>query len=150
MGHREVRPVAIGWEHPQLGGAYSNGSPRYAGLFSRDDLRRHIENNAEATDPEDVFEIDEADYMPPIPEGEPFAWMLYETTSEGTPLSPPFATLEELADWCEGNATVFGTLRWTRDEWLSSFKDGTTGVDSLLTIGPGGIETLGDRMRAGG
>ena len=94
MGHREVRPVAIGWEHPRLGGTYTDGSPRYRGLHSRDDLRWRLEWNAEHPDDEDAAEeIDLDDYMPAIPEGAPFAWVLYETTSEGTPLSPPFATL---------------------------------------------------------
>lgn len=38
MGHREVRPVKIGWEHPRDPGTYSDGSPRYRPLFSRADL----------------------------------------------------------------------------------------------------------------
>jgi hypothetical protein len=143
MGHREVRPVAIGWEHPRLPGTYSNGKPRYRGLFSREDLRWRLEWNAAHPDDEDAAEdIDLDEYMPEIPEGEPFAWVLYETTSEGSPVSPPFATLEELADWCEGNATVFGPLRWTRDEWLASFNAGTTGTDSLMIAGSGGVTTL--------
>jgi hypothetical protein len=139
---REVRPVAIGWEHPRRPGTYSDGTPRYVPLFSRDDMRLHLAWNAEHPDDEPI-EIDPADYMPEIPEGAPFAWMLYETTSEGTPASPPFATLEELADWCAEGATAFGSIRWTRDQWLASFTCGTTSTDSLMTIGPNGPATLG-------
>jgi hypothetical protein len=50
------------------------------------------------------------------PEGE--GWQLWETTSEGSPVSPVFATAEALADWCEPNATLFAGARSTRDEWL--------------------------------
>lgn len=46
-------------------------------------------------------------------------WQMWETTSEGSPVSPVFATAEELADWLAPNATVFGDMRADRDHWLS-------------------------------
>lgn len=61
-------------------------------------------------------------------------WQLWETTSEGSPISPVFASAEELADWCEVNATWFGSLKWNRKQWLDSFQAGTIDVDSLLTL----------------
>jgi hypothetical protein len=133
MGHREVRPVAIGWEHPREPGTHSDGSPRYRPLFSRADLLSHTRDREEH--PEDYDdgkegEIDLDDYMPPIPEGADFGYVLYETTTEGTPDSPVFETLEELATWCEDNATVFADIKWTRAEWLASFRAGTTDTDS--------------------
>lgn len=78
---------------------------------------------------------------PPTGEG----WQLWETTSEGSPRSPVFASAEELASWCEDNATVFADAHWSKDQWLRSFLGGTTDVDSLMTIGPGGVEPLGNR-----
>ena len=51
---------------------------------------------------------------PPTGDG----WQLWETTSEGSPSSPVFATAEALADWCETGATVFGSHRAPRDQWL--------------------------------
>lgn len=51
---------------------------------------------------------------PPIGEG----YQLWETTSEGSPISPVFSTLEELCDWCEGNATVFGSYKVSKGEWF--------------------------------
>lgn len=127
---REVRPVARGWKHPRLPGTYIDGSPRYEPLYSRKDLLRHTQDQQE--NPADWEEgIDPDDYMPPIPEGEPFQWVLYETTTEGTPVSPPFTSLEELAAWCETGATVFADMRWTREQWLASFRAGTTDTDSL-------------------
>lgn len=69
-------------------------------------------------------------FEPPTGEG----WQLWETTSEGSPVSPVFATAETLADWCADNATWFGQMRATREEWLRSFLAGTTDVDSLLVV----------------
>lgn len=70
-------------------------------------------------------------------------WQLWETTSEGSPKSPVFASAEELAAWCEDNATAFADIRWTRDEWLRSFLGGTTGTDSLMIGDASGVHTLG-------
>lgn len=143
MGHREVRPVALDWKHPCDPGTYRDGSPRHRPLYSRASLRDHLEWNAGHPDDDDLIEIDLHDYMPEIPEGTPYGFQLYETTSEGTPVSPVFATLEELAAWCEEGATVFASHKWTREQWLASFKAGSLAADSLITIGPGGLRPLG-------
>jgi len=76
----------------------------------------------------------EADAWEPIepPTGE--GWQMWETTSDGSPLSPVFATPEELAEWCVDGATVFGCHRAGRDEWLRII----TGEDfAHITIAPG-------------
>lgn len=44
-------------------------------------------------------------------------YQLWQTTSEGSPASPVFATLEELCDWCAGNATTFASFTATAEEW---------------------------------
>lgn len=44
-------------------------------------------------------------------------YQLWETTSEGSPQSPVFATLEELSAWCETNATTFGYNKTSAAEW---------------------------------
>jgi hypothetical protein len=51
------------------------------------------------------------------PEGD--GYQLWETTSEGSPTSPVFRTLEELCFWCEENATTFGSFKATAEEWRS-------------------------------
>jgi hypothetical protein len=56
-------------------------------------------------------------YEPPTGPG----YQLWETTTEGSPQSPVFATLEELAEWCEGNATTFADFTTTKAEWLKMF-----------------------------
>lgn len=50
---------------------------------------------------------------PPTGDG----FQLWCTTSTGAPLSPVFASLEELCGWCENNATTFARHRATAAEW---------------------------------
>ena len=142
MGHREVRPVLLDWQHPIEGEPYSDGSPRYRPLFSRADYLCHLEWNA-GCELNDLVDIDPDDYMPEMREGTPYGYQLYETTTEGSPVSPVFPSLQELAAWCEDGATVFARFKWTREQWLASFEADSLSSDSLLAIGPGGIAPLG-------
>lgn len=50
---------------------------------------------------------------PPTGDG----FQLWETTSEGSPVSPVFTTIDELCSWCADNATTFGSFKATADEW---------------------------------
>ena len=138
MGHREVRRVPLNWKHPQEG-IYHNGRTRYRPLHARSRLLDLDRWNAENPDlaEDDAYGPD--DYMPEFPEGTPMGYQLYETTTEGTPVSPVFTTPEDLAAWCEHCATVFARSTWTKEQWLRSFRDGTTAVASLGNIGPSGI-----------
>lgn len=52
------------------------------------------------------------------PTGE--AWQAWETTSEGSPISPPCASPEALARWLtDNNASAFGGLGATYEQWLA-------------------------------
>ena len=55
------------------------------------------------------------------PRGEGF--QLWETTSEGSPVSPVFETLDKLCEWCEVNATTIGRFRATKEEWKQMLLD---------------------------
>ena len=101
---REIRPVALDWEHPLAGGTYSDGRPRYVPLHSREDLRIHLDSFAADPEDWDNEEPDPADYMPEIPEGTPYGWQMYETVSEGSPVSPVCKTKDELAAWLSSTA----------------------------------------------
>lgn len=79
---------------------------------------------------------------PPTGDG----WQLWETVTEGSPASPVFVSAEELAAWCEGNATVFADMRWTAGQWLASFVNDTTSVDSLAFGSPGRGLHVGDPL----
>lgn len=56
------------------------------------------------------------------PSGDGF--QLWETTTEGSPQSPVFATMRELSEWCEINATVFADFTATAEEWRKMLDDG--------------------------
>lgn len=56
------------------------------------------------------------------PEGEGF--QLWETTSEGSPISPVFPSLDALCEWAEVHATTFGNFRATKDEWMKMLEGG--------------------------
>jgi len=58
-------------------------------------------------------------YMPDFAPGTATHLMMFETTSEGSPISPAFATPEELARWlADNNASAFAGEGATYEEWL--------------------------------
>ena len=60
---------------------------------------------------------------------------MWETTSEGSPMSPVFATSEELAAWlADTGASIFGSATADKAQWLKII----TGEDfAHVTIAPG-------------
>lgn len=94
----------------------------------------------DAIHPDDAEAADKWERTDP-PTGE--GWQLWETVSEGSPLSPVFQTPNALAEWAEAHATPFAGFRWTAKQWLDSFLAGTTDVDTMMVGGPGGFTTLG-------
>lgn len=68
---------------------------------------------------------DPDDYMPVFPEGTATGWCMYETTSEGTPISPVFETPEALARWlADTGASSFGHMTATYEQWLRTAQAG--------------------------
>lgn len=61
------------------------------------------------------------DYEPPRGEG----FQLWSTTTEGHPMTPVFATLSDLCDYCEKErVSVFGDSTATKEEWMKMLDDG--------------------------
>jgi hypothetical protein len=57
---------------------------------------------------------------PPVGEG----YQMWENTSEGSPQSPVFETLEELCEWCSENASIFGTKEFVpKETWMKCLDD---------------------------
>ena len=56
------------------------------------------------------------------PEGE--GYQLWETTSEGSPASPVFESLDKLCAWCEKNATTFASFTTTKEKWKEMLTTG--------------------------
>ena len=65
------------------------------------------------------------DYMPVWPDEQRTHLMMYETTSEGTPISPAFRSPEELARWLvDNNARAFAGRPGNYDGWLRVARGG--------------------------
>jgi len=124
---REVRMVPEDWEHPknEYTGKYE---PLHCGY--QEDLKRFKER-IESHGLEDALDYWGggpikrhymlADYHPE----ERTHLMMYEDTSEGTPISPAFETPEELAKWLADNgASSFGSMTATYEQWLETCKSG--------------------------
>lgn len=151
---REVRMVPPGWQHPKVWNR-SYGTMEYRGLMAGPYSKRAAEwdeANAKwkeglrevwrigqpstwepipADDLELTFEEwdgprpQAVDYMPEWGPGQANMLMMYENTSEGTPISPAFDTPEELARWLADNgASAFGGSTATYEEWLATCKSG--------------------------
>ena len=67
------------------------------------------------------------EYMPDWPESERTHWQMYETTSEGTPISSPMSSPDELAQWlADTGASAFGGMTATKEQWLSMIGVGSS------------------------
>jgi hypothetical protein len=85
-------------------------------------------------------------YRPDWPEAERTHLMMYESTSEGTPISPAFETPEELARWlADNNASAFGGSTASYEAWLRIARGGyapsAIAVNGVLSSG---VEALKD------
>ncbi len=64
--------------------------------------------------------------MEEMPQKEPSLFQMYETTTEGTPISPAFPNIEELARWlADTGASALGKETATYDQWLAMCKEGS-------------------------
>lgn len=70
----------------------------------------------------------------PPPSGN--AIQMWETTSEGSPISPPFETAAELAKWlAENRASAFGSDTCTEEEWLAMINEGHSHGSAVVVNG---------------
>lgn len=113
---REVRMVPPDWEHPRDGrGAFIPLHPR--AFFEGQD-----------PDMPEGERIEEWHCMPDFGDRATHLCM-YEDTTEGTPMSPAFATAEELARWLvDSGASVFGEMRLDYEGWLDVIENGSVGI----------------------
>jgi hypothetical protein len=145
---REVRRVPADWQHPKIEKPnYRRGimEERYQPMFDRPfapAMREWIAQwdaweRGERPDycSEEGAKLpfwewsgpppDPAYYRPDWPEESRTHLMMYEDTSEGTPISPAFATPEELARWLvDNNASAFGSDTATYEQWLAVARGG--------------------------
>lgn len=144
---RQVRMVAKDWEHPKdrygvhipLDEGYASDADEFMAKANAEGLQSAIDWFGQAPDQEK--------YMPDWPEDERTHLMMYETTSEGTPISPAFETPEELARWLADNgASAFGNDTATYEQWLRVCRGGyaPTAVYSPAAGLQSGVAALAD------
>ena len=147
---REVRRVPADWQHPkEQVPDHRAGRMReqYKPLFPGDRYQPLVDEWDEkcakwkagwrpdyCTDPESRAMTYEQfsgqrphrdDYMPNWPAEQCTHLMMYEDTSEGTPISPAFETPEELARWLVDNkASAFGRDTGSYEGWLRVARGG--------------------------
>lgn len=175
---REVRMVPADWRHPQYtpwdapgdyavgrfkplyDGGYATAAADWAEEKTQWDAGFKRGYSGERWVPKEGHESDsyeewsgaaprEEDYMPEWPAEQRTHLMMYENTSEGTPISPAFATPEELARWLTDNgASAFGTMTAGYDHWLAVAKGGW--APSMVISGGvmmSGVEALADATK---
>jgi hypothetical protein len=136
---REVRRVPKDWQHPREDNG--NFKPLFDGSFASYLAEWNEENDkwSRGEFPDYAHEDNKkmsysewngdqpkaCDYMPDWPDSERTHLMMYETTTEGTPISPAFETPEELAKWLyENEASAFGDSTASYEGWLRVANDG--------------------------
>lgn len=121
---REVRMVPKGYIHPMqtkdicvaLLSGYKEDSVEFLHMANEEGLQEAVDY---------MGCPDQDNYMQEWPEDEKTHCMMFETTTEGTPISPAFETPEELAKWLyESGASAFGGSTGTYEGWLRVAKGG--------------------------
>jgi len=124
---REVRFVPKGWEHPKdehghyipLFDGYKKDLAGFAEKIETDGLEHAIDYYGGGPLREDYMDVD-------MDQESRILLMMYEDTSEGTPISPAFETAEELAQWlADTGASAFGGMTASYEAWLSTIKAGS-------------------------
>lgn len=142
---REIRMVPENYEHPK------NNHGNYDPLFNGIDYKSDVDEFMEIANKDGVQEAidymgcpDKANYMSNTNPDENTHLMMFEDTSEGTPLSPAFKEPEELARWlADNNASSFGSSTATYEQWLGMIKAGWAPSAVMDSNGfRGGVEAL--------
>jgi len=142
---REVRRVPKDWQHPKnrhgkytplLGDSFSERKAAWMeGAVKWDEGLRleYFTNRWIPKDPDMNYSYErwegtcpeESEYMPDWPDEERTHLQMYETCTEGTPISPVMKTPEELARWLtDNNASAFGYMTATYEQWLATARAG--------------------------
>jgi hypothetical protein len=153
---REVRRVPADWQHPTdpYTGRHKPMFPGEQYQPAVDDWDEGLAKWKRGEFPEYADADDRAmayeqwsgqrphrdDYMPNWPAEQRTHLMMYEDTSEGTPISPAFATPEELARWLTDNkASWFGGSPASYEAWLETARGGW--MPDLVFTAASGMQT---------
>ena len=151
---REVRMVPGGWKHPkdengnhvplltdfrQSLAEWEEGKRQWALGFRSDYNGGWKPKEADETmswEDWDGPRPEARHYMPEWPPEQRTHWCMYETTSEGTPISPVFATPQELARWLTDNrASAFAGMTARYEQWLATCLKGGAALGMVIRDG---------------
>lgn len=130
---RAVRRVPMDWKHPMMWSPIwdTNMHAVQAKYVFKPLLNRRYEDDLayfkKSPEDFDFTEPDPNDYMPDFGSDplDRLGYCMYEETSEGTPISPVFETVEKLASWlAKNNASAFGNNTATYEQWLDTCRRG--------------------------
>lgn len=132
--NREVRIIPKGWQYPE-----------HRPLLRADDWPADADALTQWQEDHETTDLPQRDdYMPSV-EGLPTEEteiMVYETTSEGSPISPAFPNTPEgrleLVVYCTGHCSTFASLKTGPEEWAA------------ILFGDGGVTDLAGRFKAFG
>lgn len=151
---REIRRVPPNWEHPKneegdyismYDEDYESAADKWVAecvLWSQGQHPDQLENKEKGRRMACRYywewaggPPDEESHRPKFTE-EPTWYQMYQNVSEGTPVSPPFETLEELRDWIVVNGDGWGrpVSREAADRFVQS------GYAPSMAIGPEGMK----------
>jgi len=141
---REIRRVPEGWEHPRY--TKDNAVRRWGGTTSEGEYRPLYDSDfhsamsewltswgaCDTPEKRTAYLADEGG--PPSPEYHRPEWsdeerthfQMYETVSEGTPLTPPMPSLDALAEWLSTNCDFWDKGPLTREQAKAFCRSGWT------------------------
>ncbi|MBU1164893.1 hypothetical protein KKA15_05035 [Patescibacteria group bacterium] len=118
----EARRVPANWEHPKD----ENGHhiPMHEHFpYDEEEIVEGLRDGWLNNDPPNYG----CDVMPQWPESERTHYQMYESVTEGTPISPVMETPEALARWLADNKASAGPYATaTYDQWLAMIKAGSS------------------------
>lgn len=112
---REIRRVPMDWQHPK--DWRGNYIPLYDRTYEEALDEHSASGDADAWKPTPEY------YRPKWDDNALLGWCMYEDVSEGTPVSPVFATSDELALWLveSQGISLAGAHKFIEMGWSPSF-----------------------------
>ena len=136
---RQVRRVPANWEHPKdERGHYIPMHEHFP--YNEAEVSEGLRDGWLKDDPPNYG----VPVMPQWSDEERTHWQMYEDVSEGTPISPPMPSAEELARWLyENKASAGAYATATYEQWLNMIHAGW--APSMVMVGGriySGVEAL--------
>lgn len=118
---REVRRVPANWEHPKNErGEYIPMHDKFS--YTPAEVKEGLRDGWLKNEPPNYG----LPVMPQWPDSERTHLQMYETCTEGTPISPVMETAEKLARWLADNgASAFAGRTASYHQWLATIKAGS-------------------------